>query len=169
MKPLTKNGSAISTNLLTAVIVVSFVTVVGVALVLSFLPSSSTGCGSSVASNYVCLTGLTLYSGNPSVLSTTQSCQGFAELEISGYNQSPNSVRVTNITIYQTSGAEGSALVSGSDSCLSYIYNSEPIAAQSDFDLYAYLNVTIGASSNWNAFISFDSGQNVTQLLAAEY
>jgi hypothetical protein len=168
MKAAASGRSAISTNLLTAVIVISFVAVVTVALVLSFLPSSSSGCGTTVPSNFVCLTGLVLYSGDKSVASTNQSCEGFAQLEISGYNQSPNSVQVTNITVYQSSASmTGSALIGGSNSCLDFVYNSQPLTAQSDFDLEVYLNVTIGTGSNWNAFVSFDNGQNLTQLLAA--
>jgi hypothetical protein len=152
-------------NLLTSIIVGGFVIVVIVGLVLGYLIVPTKGSTSSSVQE-LSFSGITLISGAASSNSLTATCMGDAQLEIFVTNISPNTIAMTNVTIFGPKlSTNATTLVPTSNSCLPVSENNPQIqSGANDLTILTYPSIPIPPYENWNLIIRFSDGQNLTQL-----
>lgn len=161
-----KDRRAISrSNLITSLLVGSFVVVVVVGLVLGYLvtpPNQSTSSSQSGLS----FSGITLISGQASSNSLTTTCTGDAQLDVYVTNLSPSTITMTNVTIFASRlSTNATTLVPLSNGCLPVSESTPEIqSGANDLVILTYPNIPIPPYENWNVIISFSDGQNLTQL-----
>jgi hypothetical protein len=154
---------ALSTNIVTAAIVGTFVGIVIIALVFVNLPSASpnttSNCGG-VESGAICLTSIQLYSGSKSEVTLSQNCTGDAQLVIHGTNLSTEMSNITKISIVSVGspGEYATVLVAGSNSCLT-LGDATPSIPSGFFSFYGYADEPITYLQTYNYSLTFGDGQ----------
>jgi hypothetical protein len=162
MRSETQSRSAISSNLLTGVIVGGFVGIVVFALVwTSIMPGSP-------PSTQLAYQELALFGGSPSVRSLNTTCGGAAQLEVYIQNPSLDNISIVNIAIHGSGVSNATALVIVSDSCLTVAESSPIIPAGGDYQLEGYINAPLKYTSTYVCFIQFSDGETINQTLIAQ-
>lgn len=153
--------SAISSNLLTALIVVGFVGLVVFALVYTNIMPGT-------AQSQLSYEELALFGGSASVRSLNTTCGGAAQLEVYIQNPSANNISIVNVTI-SGSGVKGAtALVIISNACLTIAESSPVIPAGGDYQLEGYIDTPLRYTSTYYCYIQFSDGESLNQTLIAQ-
>ena len=109
--------------------------------------------------------GIILISGSESSNSLNTTCSGDSQLDIYVTNTSPNTISMTNVTIFASGlSKNATTLVSLPNGCLPI--SEDPPAIQSgtnDLLIATYPNIAVPYLSHWNVIINFSNGQNLTQ------
>jgi hypothetical protein len=161
-----KDKRAISrSSVITSGVVGGFVVLVIVGLVLGYLLVPGGGSTTTSAGS-LSFSGIILISGQSSASSLNSTCMGDSSLEIYVTNTSPNTIAMTNVTIFASRlSTNATTLVPLSNGCLPVSENNPQIqAGANDLGILTYPNVPIPPYENWNVIINFSDGQNLTQL-----
>ena len=169
-------SSGISSNIATGLIVGSFVGLVIIGLFLFYIgnpfakPGQTSSAPTTTTVAPISLSSIQLFSGSASTTSFSSSCSGDAELVVSMFNNSPNSIHITNVTIYGSSlSRNGSVLLSvQNNSCLTIAESNPTVQPYSSYELDGFLNISLRLGTTCNMFIQFDNGQNFSQTLVAQ-
>jgi hypothetical protein len=159
----------ISSNLLIGIVVGVFVGVVVLGLIFANLgylifPNTTNGGPAITFSGYE------LFSGSNSSISYTSSCRGDAYLIVDISNNSPNSIQITNVTIYGSSLKQNaSTLVSVSNnSCLPLSQANPSVPGNSSYEFVGYLNIGLAPLTNCYFLMQFGDGQELSHLMVAQ-
>lgn len=159
---LHKNRSALSSNLITGLLVGGFVAVVAIALVwVNFVPAVST-------SNQLNFQELALFGGSKSTISLNSTCNGDAQLEVNVQNPTTSTIHLQNVTIWGSGITNASVLVIVSNSCLSLSDANPAIPPGGTYQLVGYVTAPIRYTSLYNYYIGFSNDQNVNGSLIAQ-
>ena len=163
-------NAGVSSNLIAGLIVGTFVGLVVLGLILAnfgylFFPNNTTTQGPEIT-----LSAYQLFSGSGSTVSYTSTCNGDAYLVVDMYNNTPNIIHITNVTIYGSSlPHNATTLVSvSSNSCLSLTQSSPEIPPNSDYEFVGYLTIGLQPLTNCYFLMQFDNGQQFSYLMVAQ-
>ncbi|HKW03996.1 MAG TPA: hypothetical protein VJN71_01735 [Nitrososphaerales archaeon] len=159
----------LSSNLITALIVGTFVILVVVGLLIAnfgyyFFPSNT------LNEPGISFSALQIFSGTNSSISYTGSCAGDAYLVVDMHNNTPNAIHVSNVTIYGPSLPQNATtlVTVSNNSCLPLSQSSPEIPPDSDYQFVGYLTIPIQPFTNCYFNLQLDNGQNISQLLVAQ-
>lgn len=150
---------------ITAFVLVTFVGIVVVALVLTYIvPSIEPVRSTSSSISGLYFAGLTLVSGGSSSSSFNKTCSGDAYLELYVSNLLTNPVNLTSITISSSGIANATSLIALSNGCLP-ISDVEPTVqvGANDYLVQTYPDVPVPPYTTWNVTIEFSNGQTLVQ------
>jgi len=153
--------SAISSNLLTAVIVGGFVGLVVFALVYTNVMPGAPASQLSYEE-------LALFGGSASYRSLNTTCGGAAQLEVYIQNPSANNISIINITISGSGVRSATALVIVSNSCLTIAESLPVIPAGGDYQLEGYIDAPLRYTSTYYCYMQFSDGETLNQTLIAQ-
>ena len=159
---LNKKRSALSSNLITAVVVGGFVGVVVMALVwVNFVPAVPTA-------NQLNFQELALFGGSQSTISLNSTCIGDAQLEVNVQNLTPNPVQIQNVTIWGSGITNATVLVVVSNSCLPLSESNPAVPTGGSYQLVGYVTAPLRYTSLYNYYIGFSNGQSLNGSLIAQ-
>jgi hypothetical protein len=158
-----KATSAFSSNLLTALLVGSFVSVVVIALVwANVTPGNPAGTTLDFQE-------AALFAGNPSTRSLNAQCSGAAELEVYINNPAPYPVTIQNVTISGSNLKQNATvLLIVSNSCLTVSESAPSVPNGGDYELDGYVTASIVPYATYHCFVYFSNGQILNQTLDAQ-
>lgn len=159
---LQRNRSALSSNLITALIVGGFVGAVAIALVwVNFVPAVST-------SNQLNFQELVLFGGSQSAHSFNSTCSGDAQFEVNVQNPTTNNIQIQNVTIWGSGLTNATILLVVSHSCLNLSEVNPAVPADGTYQLIGYVDAPLRYTSLYEYYIGFSNGQSINGSLIAQ-
>jgi hypothetical protein len=151
-------------NAVTALVLVTFVGIVVVALVLTYVLPSIEPARTTTTSSGLYFAGLMLVSGASSSSSFNKTCLGDAYLELYVTNLSATPVNLTSVAISSSGIVNATSLIALSNGCLP-ISEVEPTVqvGANDYLVQTYPNVPVAPYTIWNVTIEFSDGQTLVQ------